>query len=133
MSKIETIRIIAHAPQTARRLAWRFDASQFNIASYDFTQALSDTTLPNDHHLLIVDLGWSAPELDQSLKFLFQITRLAAPAPPKVVALVPRMTGSSRPQWAELGVTLALDRTTPPPEIAERVLRILRMPTLLSD
>lgn len=130
-ARFATIRIVAHAPQTARRLAWRFAETHMETGSCDYTQALADASVLNDRCLLIVDLGWSGPELDQSLDFLFRVTYMAQP--PKVVALVPRMTGQSRPQWAELGVALAVDRITPPPEIAECVMKMLQIPTLMSN
>ena len=122
--QIERIVIIAHAPQTARRLAWRFAETAFLVKSYDYTEAAADTAVVASASLLLVDLGWSEAELEQSLDFLFQATR--GDRRPKIVALVPRLSGQSRPDWAELGVTLALDSTTPPPEIAEAVLKILQ-------
>lgn len=119
--EIRAVRIVSNGPNTARRLAWRFVESGFETESHELSESFEN--LPGmffDHTLVIVDLGWSESEIDRSMKFLFALT--AHPRSLKIVALVPRLVPESRPLWSELGVFLALDRTTAPPEIVARVL-----------
>lgn len=125
--KIETIVIIAHGPLCARRLAWRFDGNIFSVKTCDLTKVKFDAAEPTFNWLLIFDLGWEPAELEISMALLFEVTRKADP--PRVVVLAPRLFDRSRPGWAELGVVLALDRTTPPPEIAEYVGRLCGIST----
>jgi hypothetical protein len=119
--EIRAVRIVSNGPNTARRLAWRFVESGFETESYELSESFENLAgMFFDHTLLILDLGWSESEVDRSMKFLFAMT--AQQRRLKIVALVPRLEPESRPLWSELGVFLALDRTTAPPEIVARVL-----------
>lgn len=120
--KIETIVIIAHGPLCARRLGWRFDGTSVFVETCDLSKEIFNHADFTSGTLLILDLGWNLEELEISMALLIEVTRKANP--PKIVVLAPRMAGSCRPAWAELGVSLALDRTTPPPVIAEYVSRL---------
>ncbi|RLS24780.1 MAG: hypothetical protein DWH73_02925 [Planctomycetota bacterium] len=119
--KIQTIRILSHGPNMARRLGWRLAEQGFEIETCRITETFTlDSTETLEQILMIIDLGLCEPEIEISMNILFAITKRANP--PRIVALIPYMDPESRPFWSELGVFLALDQTTPPPEIVASIL-----------
>lgn len=120
--EIRSVGIVSNGVNTARRLAWRFVESGFETESYDLIQCFGNLSgMFSDEHLVVVDLGWTEAEIERSMEFLFKISDQESR--PKIVVLVPQLEPESRPLWSELGVFLALDRTTAPPEIMARILQ----------
>ncbi|MFM7318596.1 MAG: hypothetical protein ACKO5E_16755 [bacterium] len=101
------------------RLGWRLNQPGFSAQ-----KLFLNSDRPSTGHretpqasLLLIDLGWTEPELTTAMQFLLDF-RKVHPAMPACV-LVPRLQPESRPGWAELGVGLVLDRATAPPVIAK--------------
>jgi hypothetical protein len=117
-----SVRLLAHDAALYRRVGWRFEergliVSKMTIGEFD-TNSLADTD--SSATAFLVDLGWSETEIAEAMRVVFALTELSDPL--RVVVLAPWFDAATRPEWAELGVSLVLDRTTPPPTIVESVI-----------
>lgn len=130
MSKIDTLEshsivIASHGTTTFRRIGWRLNDLGHSTHHFDFEPEPDQERALPYHSALIVDLGNSQVHIDQSFNMLVNYIRTHERMPCSV--LVPRMAGTVRPQWAELGVGLAIDRVCPPPEIVKMIHQWLKL------
>lgn len=116
--------LIAHDSSLSRRLAWRIEELGLTTLRLRFDET-SDIagSIPETAAVIVIDLGWSDQEIRTSMDVLFRIT-----APDdhfdrrhSVIVLAPWFDPGDRPAWAEAGVRLVVDRTTPPSDIAQAV------------
>lgn len=116
----------AHDSSLTRRLAWRFESQGLRVENrrIDVTRPDFSETLQQDVTAHVVDLGWTDPQIAAAMALVFSLTEPDRTnfQPMPICILAPWFDPGTRPAWAELGVRLVLDRTTPPPEIAQRVL-----------
>ncbi len=124
---VTTVRLVAHDSALNRRLGWRLAELGMNVTAHKFAEIdtrPATTDLPlDDADFVIVDLGSGDVQVEAALNVLFRVVHCpsdSGPAP-RVVVLAPWFDAASRPAWAELGVWLVADRTTPPPEIVAAI------------
>lgn len=117
----------AHDSSLTRRLGWRFESHGLRVDNRRFAETGPIDSEPwpeNTSH--VVDLGWADAQIEAAMAVVFALTDSdrAGFEPMPVYVLAPWFDSKTRPAWAELGVRLVLDRTTPPPEIAQRVIAL---------
>jgi len=122
----ECVCLWAHDSSLTRRLAWRFESQGMGVENRRIgeTGPIESETWPeNTAH--VVDLGWADAQIEAALAVVFSLTDSERSdfVATKVYVLAPWFDSTTRPAWAELGVRLVLDRTTPPPDIAKCVMR----------
>ncbi len=128
-TSVTTVRLIGHDNALSRRVGWRFADLGMSVIATRFSEIDAEhfrfDELRDD--FVIVDLGWTATETELALAVLFRVVAPEASSARvcRVIVLAPWFDPATRPAWAELGVWLVLDRTTPPPEIAAAVLRAI--------
>ncbi|MBI1325136.1 hypothetical protein GC170_18380 [bacterium] len=126
LSRPACIFLWAHDSSLTRRLAWRFENQGLRVENrrIDVARQEFGETLHHENSAHVVDLGWTDPQIEAAMALVFSMTdpgRTNFDSMP-VYVLAPWFDTSTRPAWAELGVRLVLDRTSPPPEIAKRVM-----------
>lgn len=126
LSRPACIFLWAHDSSLTRRLAWRFESRglrvenrRIDVTRPDFSEPLRDEDTAH-----VVDLGWTDTQIHAAMSVVFSLTDpdRSSFEPMPICVLAPWFDSSTRPAWAELGVKLVLDRTSPPPEIANRVM-----------
>jgi hypothetical protein len=111
--------IACHGPTTFRRIGWRFVKLGYLAVYIDLELETFAIPENSDNATMLVDLGMSDPQIEKGFAFLSQ--HFDKPISQKTVVLVPKLVNQKRPQWAELGVAIVLDRVCPPPEIVSRI------------
>lgn len=124
MTKIDKHRtpaiiIACHGPTTFRRIGWRFVKLGYLVTCLDLEMETFTIPEVSDNTTIIADLGSCDSQMEKGFAFLSH--QLGGIALPKTVVLVPKLECQTRPQWAELGVCVVLDRVTPPPEIVSTI------------
>lgn len=124
-TRLACVCLWAHDSSLTRRLAWRFENQGLRVDNrrIDGTgPAFSESWPVDTAH--VVDLGWTDAQIEAAMAVVFALTDSdqAGFEPAPVYVLAPWFDSATRPAWAELGVKLVMDRTTPPPEIAESVM-----------
>lgn len=124
MTKIDKHRtpaiiIACHGPTTFRRLGWRFVKLGYLVTCLDLDMDTFAIPENSDNATIIADLGSCGSRMEKGFAFLNR--QLDDIAPHKTVVLVPKLVSQTRPLWAELGVSVVLDRLTPPPEIVSTI------------
>ncbi len=114
----------AHDASLSRRLAWRFECQGIRVENQRIDgpwPVADDPFVGQAAH--VVDLGWDEAQIEAGMAVVFRLTDSEPGAflPVPVYVLAPWFDAGSRPAWAELGVRLVLDRTTPPPQVADLV------------